>query len=80
MLSEKADGKMAKWRAEEKKNKGGAPLGNQNNKKPPNEVKSAWLKMRVRPQDKSNWVRAAQSQGLSLSAYIEATMNKQGEK
>ena len=53
-----------------------APKGNQHNRKPAGDVKSAWLKMRIRPQDKSNWVRAAQAKNMSLSAYIEMTMNE----
>ena len=51
-----------------------APKGNQHNKKPTDEVKSAWLKMRVRPQDKSRWVKAAHEKGMTLSAYVEYKM------
>ena len=52
-----------------------APKGNQNNKKPADEVKSAWLKMRLNPQTKSKWVREAHKLGMTLSAYVEYKVN-----
>lgn len=51
-----------------------APKGNQHNKKPEGEAKSAWIKLRVRPRDKSKSVREAQDAGMSLSAYISYKM------
>ena len=52
-----------------------APKGNQNNKKPADESKSAWFKMRALPLDKSNWIGKARSEGKNLTEWVTGTLN-----
>lgn len=52
-----------------------APEGNSNARKPDEERASSWLKLRVKPSDKSNWVKQAQKEGMSLSAWVMQKLN-----
>jgi len=53
-----------------------APKGNQHAAKGEADKASSFLHLRVRRQDKAAWVRAAQSRGLGLSAWVVEQLTK----
>jgi hypothetical protein len=50
-------------------------MKNQNAKKPPDQVASSHLHIRVTPSQKAGWVKLAQRHGLKLSEFVIARLD-----